>query len=64
MLENILQYFVALIIGVILLGVLWQTIIALFQGIPGLNRYGIVIAIVVALALFSLAKYGTTKYIK
>jgi len=53
-----MDYFVALIVGVILLWVLYQVIIDLAADLPIFFRYAISIFIAAAVALLVLAKRG------
>lgn len=56
--DNVVQYFIALIVGVILLSVLWDVVITVMQDVPELYKYGIAIVIAAAVALVALAKVG------
>lgn len=58
LIDQVIDYFVALIIGVILLFVLYQVIVSLAQDLPLLLRYGISIFIAAAGALLYLARRG------
>ena len=56
--DKVIDYFVALIIGVILLYVLYQVIISLAKDLPPFLQYAIPIFIAAAGALLYLAKRG------
>jgi len=56
--ERVYEYFVALIVGVILLYVLWQIVIDLAVDIPPFFKWGIAIVIAAAGALLFIAKGG------
>ena len=58
LIDNVTEYFISLIVGVILLYVLWQVVIDLVQDIPAMQQYGIAIVAAAALALVALAKSG------
>jgi len=56
--DNVVQYFIALIVGVILLSVLWEVVITVMQDVPELYKYGFAIVIAAAVALVALARGG------
>ena len=56
--DQVMEYFVALIVGVILLYVLWQVVIDLASDIPPFFKWGVAIVIAAAGALLVLAKSG------
>lgn len=56
--DKVSEYFISLIVGVILLYVLWQVVIVVAADIPELYKYGIAIAIAAAVALVAIAKRG------
>lgn len=56
--DEVYEYFVALIVGAIMLYVLWEIVASLFQTIPELVRYGVALVIAAAIALIVLAKSG------
>jgi hypothetical protein len=58
LLERIFDYFIALIVGVILLYVLYQVIVSLAADLPIFLQYAIPIFIAAAGALLVLAKRG------
>ncbi len=59
--DNISEYFMSLIVGVILLYVLWEVVLALTADIPQLNRYLIGIAIAAAVTLLAIARGGISR---
>ena len=59
--DNVSEYFISLIVGVILLYVLWEVVMTLAADIPQLYRYGIAIAIAAAVALLAIAKGGISR---
>lgn len=56
--DKVVSYFFALIVGVILLSVLWEVVVTVMQDVPELYKYGIAIVITAAVALVALAKGG------
>jgi len=56
--DKVVDYFVALIVGVILLYVLYQVVISLAKDLPPILTYGIPIVVASAGALLYLAKRG------
>jgi len=56
--ERVYEYFVALIVGVILLYVLWQVVIDLGSELPPFFRLGLAIVIAAAGTLIAIAKRG------
>ena len=59
--DQVAEYFRALIIGVLLLAVLWQVVLAVAKDIPQMYQVGIAIAIAAGAALLILAKSGIGK---
>lgn len=56
--EKVYEYFVALIVGVILLYVLWQVVLDLASEFPPFFKFGIAIVIAAAGTLLVIAKRG------
>lgn len=56
--DKVAEYFVSLIVGVILLYVLWQVVIDLASEIPPFQKWGIAIVLAAAAALVALANRG------
>lgn len=56
--DKVADYFIALITGAILLYVLAEIVLSLFQDLPFLLRYGIALIVAAAGALVVLAKRG------
>jgi len=56
--DKVMDYFVSLIVGVILLYILWEVVLAVSIDIPEIFIYGIVIVVAAAGALVIIAKKG------
>lgn len=56
--DQVYEYFVALIVGAIMLYVLWEVVKSLVQSMPELQNYMIAIVIAAAAALVLLARKG------
>lgn len=56
--DRVVDYFRALIMGVLLLYVLWEIILVVAADIPQFFKYGIAIAIAASGALLFIAKGG------
>ena len=56
--DKVADYFVALIMGVILLAVLWEVVKSLASELPPFFKWGIPIVIAAAGALLVIAKRG------
>jgi hypothetical protein len=56
--DRVMDYFIALIVGAILLYVLWVVVSSTLITIPTIAQYGIAIVIAAAGALLYLAKRG------
>lgn len=59
--DKVPEYFMSLIVGVILLYVLWQVVMTLAADIPQLYRYLIGIAIAAAVTLLAITKGGISR---
>ena len=59
--DKVSEYLISLIVGVILIYVLWEVVIALTADIPQLYKYGIAIAIAAGVALVAYARGGLSR---
>ena len=56
--EQVEEYFVALIVGVIYLYILYEVVMSVFSNMPLIARYGITVIIAAVSALVAIAKKG------
>lgn len=56
--KKVEEYFVALIIGVIYLKILYEIVLSVFSSMPLIARYGIMIIFAAVTALVAIAKKG------
>jgi len=56
--DKVVDYFMSLIVGVILLYVLWEVVLSLGAGIPPFLKWGIAIVLAAAGALLFKARSG------
>lgn len=59
--DKVSEYFISLIVGVILLYVLWEVVKAVTADIPQLYKYGIAIAIAAGVALLAYTRGGLSR---